>query len=437
MWFMATQYSRGRIAIDERFGSKENYLRAKEAAKRASANGGLMTQDMQAAPAMPEQAVPMDAYGQLQPDGQAAVAGIPGADGGVAPIPAASLVDLASAGQLDATATNVMPAIDPATGLPVQQAAPVAPAVPAAATVASVIDPHTGQPMAPVIDPMTGLPAQQAAPVAPVVPAAAQAMPEAMPQQLQQAQQAVAPAPAPAAPVPVAPAPVADPYAAQAVPGAPPAQPAPVVPPAPAPAIDPYTGQPMSVPGQAAPQVAEAPAPEMVTPLPLGPSAPNVMPDSNEQWLQQLGPAAVPPAGMGEQAAVAPFDPFAQPMGAPAPAPAAPAIDPYTGQPTFAPPAFAGQPDPYAQAMGVQAPPAGMGMPGAPAPAAPAIDPYTGHPIPAPGQAFGHPPAAAAPAPDAAFNPCGQPPAHSPQPQMPPQLGYGQAPPPAPGPYGY
>ncbi|MCL2679922.1 MAG: hypothetical protein FWF11_00370 [Coriobacteriia bacterium] len=36
MWFMATQYARGRIAIDERFGSKENYLLAKEAAKRAA-----------------------------------------------------------------------------------------------------------------------------------------------------------------------------------------------------------------------------------------------------------------------------------------------------------------------------------------------------------------------------------------------------------------
>ena len=494
MWFMATQYSRGRIAIDERFGSKENYLRAKEAAKRASANGGLMTQDMQAAPAMPEQAVPMDAYGQLQPDGQAAVAGIPGADGGVTPIPAASLVDLASAGQLDATATNVMPAVDPTTGLPVAAPGQTPAAVaPAAAPAAPVIDPHTGQPMAPAVDPATGLPVQaQAAPA----PVAAQAAPEAMPQQPQQVAAPV-PAPAPVAPVaPAAPAPAIDPYAGQAMPAAQtapgvlPGQPAPTAaPPAPAPAIDPYTGQAIPGLGQAVPQVVEAPTPEMVTPLPLGPSAPNVMPDSNEQWLQQLEPAAIPPVGMGEQAAVAPFDPFAQPMGVSASP--APAIDPYTGQPSFAPPAFGGQPDPYAvppqAAMGM---PGQAVMPGAPAPAvdpytgqpvfapeqpygqpgfappafggqpdpyavppqaamgmpeqaampgapAPAIDPYTGHPIPAPGQTFGHPPVAAAPAPDAAFNPYGQPPAHPPHPQMPPQPGYGQAPPPAPGPYGY
>jgi uncharacterized membrane protein len=35
MWFMATQYSRSRIAIDERFGSKEALTAAKETAKRA------------------------------------------------------------------------------------------------------------------------------------------------------------------------------------------------------------------------------------------------------------------------------------------------------------------------------------------------------------------------------------------------------------------
>ena len=502
MWFMATQYSRGRIAIDERFGSKENYLRAKEAAKRASAGGGLAPQDMQTVPTMLEAGTQMDTFGQVNE--QAMPVGVPGADGTVAPIPAAApaVAGVAGAGHPDTTNTNVMPVIDPTTGLPQQQAVPTTDpatglptAVPgqAPAPVAAVLDPQTGQALAqppaqpaaaPAIDPATGLPQQpqqvapapdqqpvpSAVPGQPAVPAAMQATappPAAAPAidpatgLPQQAAPATMQAAAPAAPA-------IDPYTGQAIPNQPPAQAAPAVPaamqataPPPAaapaaPAIDPYTGQVIH------PQP-EAPTPDMVTPLPLGPSAPSVMPDSNEQWLQQLEPAAVPPAGMGDQAAMAPFDPFApsapaidpytgqqtfaqplppQGMGMPGQPgmPPAPAVDPYTGQQTFAPeqafgqpgfasPAVGGQADPFAQ----QLPPQGMGMPGQPGmPPAPAVDPYTGHPISAPGQAYGHAPAA--PAPDAAFNPYGQPPQMPPQPSHP---GYGQAPPPAPGPYGY
>ena len=445
MWFMATQYSRGRIAIDERFGSKENYLRAKEAAKRASAGGGLV-QDMQAAPAMLEPGAQVDTFGQVTE--QTVPAGIPGADGTVTPISGAPATGVAAS---DAH-TNAMPAIDPATGLPQQAAPAAAPAIdpatglptaaPAAQTAApAAIDPATGQPAAaPTIDPTTGLP-QQAVPAAAPIIDPATGLP-------QQAAPAAAPAIDPAtglptaAPAAPAAAPAVDPYTGQpipapasaAMPGQPPAPaaPAPAVaqPAAPqaVPAVDPYTGQPIPAPVQAMPQQPEASSSDMVTPLPLGPSAPSVMPDSNEQWLQQLEPAAVTSPGMGDQAAVSSLDPFAPP---------APAVDPYTGQPTFAPdqgfgqPGFAapapgqayGQPDPFAQqpGMGMPTQQPGMGMP-----PAPAVDPYTGQPTFAPGQAYGQAPA---PAPDAAFNPYGHPPAHPPQP------GYGQAPPP--GPYGY
>ena len=332
MWFMATQYSRGRIAIDERFGSKDNYLRAKEAAKRASSSG--MLQD-----GMPIEVAPVPVEEVM-----------PASDVGVATV-------------VDAPTPAAMQAIDPVTGQ-------VIPEVPAAPAVSSV--PQT-------------------------------------------------------------------------------------------------TGG------------------EMVTPLPLGPSAPNVMPESNEQWLQQLDPAADPsrpPAPMLDTFAPAPAVNSMQQMHQ------APAIDPYTGQPLqqAAPVApahdpFGGQPmhhhqaptphDPFGhQQAHPPAPPAidpYTGQPMQPfaqqaAPAAPAIDPYTGQPMhqqpaPTPHDPFGHqqahapaPPAHDPFAPSPAVDPyTGQPiqpapPAYQPpqQPQQPPQQpppygGGGHAPqhPPHGNPYGY
>ncbi|MCL2745676.1 MAG: hypothetical protein FWE48_01095 [Coriobacteriia bacterium] len=390
MWFMATQYSRGRIAIDERFGSKENYLRAKEAAKRASRD--TLQQGMQQ-----DSATPIDPT-----------------------VAAPAVVGDAAVTAAGADMTNVMPAVDPATGMPIN---------PAAASAVPTIDPTTGAPM--MIDPQTGQPMQTPAqqPV-PGMPAAAAAVPPAIDPATGMPVNPAAPNPvaqAQVAQMPAAPVPAVDPLTGQPVPQ----QPAPA---AAAPAIDPYTGQPLQapqtgqpgqVPPPAAPAVAASqpgvPAPavstiadqgplvgtpdfaipgaaaqaapegasssqDMFAPLPLGPSAPNVMPESNEQWLQQLEPSATEVQGMDLQAPAplqAPqpgqpgqFDPFAQPV-APV-APAVPAVDPYTGQPVMQQPVPAAVPpqfDPFGQPVPQQP---------APAAAAPAIDPYTGQPLQAP-----------------------------------------------------
>ena len=373
MWFMATQYSRGRIAIDERFGSKENYLRAKEAAKNASKS-------------TLQQSAGLDAAAPAATDAATFAAGAEA-------IPAADM-------------TNVMPAVDPNTGLA---------AHPTNAAAAPTIDPTTGAPM--MIDPQTGqpMPAPQAA----------------------------------AAPVPggVAPqAPALDP--ATGMPFNPAASPAlAAVPP-----VDLYavhnaavgSGQLAGIPDFAAPGAVPQAGPEasssadMFAPLPLGPSAPNVMPESNEQWLQQLAPSpneAQPFAQAPGQAAQA------QPM-----AGHSPAIDPYTGQPMAqgmpASAPQAGQFDPFAQAGQV---------PGAPQ-TAPAIDPFTGQavaqtPPPAPAAQGAFDPFAQAPGQVAQAQPmAGHPPAIDPYTGQPMAQGMpasapqaGQVPPPAaPGnPYGY
>ena len=487
MWFMATQYSRGRIAIDERFGSKENYLRAKEAAKRASRGDFQQVAQTGVAAAPAGEAVPMPGT-----EAAAVVADVPAA-------PPAQVIDPVT-GQPIPTQTT----IDPITGqvVPAQAAAPIA----------SAVDPVTGMPVAPImLDPVTGQ-----AVAAPAVDASAQTpvldpvtgMPTVDPAAAATVQAPVQAVPVldpvTGQPVPQAPAPVIDPATGQVIPAQAPSAPeAPavstidpvtgqVVPaqetPIQATALDPATGQPVSA-APTAEAVAEVPAPvvdpavqaaaapaveptlgaepaqpvdaaaqtsgqEMVTPLPLGPSAPNVMPESNEQWLQQLESAALEP-----HASESPTSATAAPASdtfAPAPAPAAaphdpfapsPATDPYTGQPL---PAAAPAHDPFAPApaidpyTGQPIQPLVQGAPPA-YPVAPAIDPYTGQPLPA--AAPVHDPFAPAPAVDPytgqpipqappQFDPFVQPPV-PPQPQQPP-YGGGYPPPAAPGaPYGY
>ncbi|MCL2379933.1 MAG: hypothetical protein FWC81_04025 [Coriobacteriia bacterium] len=110
MWFMATQYARGRIAIDERFGSKENYLRAKEAAKRA-ANGEIVNPGLYATDALvtdPAVATPEALASDFIPDAAAIAADPSGA-------------------------TNVMPvATDPAVSAQMQDTSALDPAAVAA-----------------------------------------------------------------------------------------------------------------------------------------------------------------------------------------------------------------------------------------------------------------------------------------------------------------
>jgi len=316
MWFMATQYSRGRIAIDERFGSKENYLRAKEAAKRAG-RGEAPLPTSAPAPDMGAGMVP----GTLPGAADGSLGLVP--DLGIATAVGTSALGAgalggamaAHAGQPDATATNMMSQVDPITGMP-------------------------------------------------AAPGGAAAMPGQQPQ-FDPYGQAVGQAAAQQAPHA---APAIDPYTGM------PAAPA-------TPALDPYAGQAMPQPGM--PQQAP-PAPQsadMVPPMPLGASAPPMTVESNEQWLQQLGPAAVESKGTNM--------------------PGAPAVDPYTGQPL---PGMPGQP-PQFDAYGQPVPHA-----------APAIDPYTGMPAaPQAPQGFGQPAPQAPqpgmpPAPQApgAFDPYGQ-----------------------------
>ena len=384
MWFMATQYSRGRIAIDERFGSKDNYLRAKEAAKRAS-SGGMLQEGMpiEVAHVPVEEAMPaLDAGVATVVDAPMPMQTIDPVTGQVIPeVPAAppvSTVPQTTGGEmvtplpLGPSAPNVMPEsneqwlqqLDPAAESARQPS--LAPDTFAPAPAANSMHPLQHPP---AIDPYTGQPLQQAAPAAPAHdPFGGQPMHQQ-------------PAPAPH-----------DPFGHQQA-----------HPPA-APAIDPYTGQPMQSFAQQA-----------------APAAPAIDPYTGQPMHQQPAPPAP-----------APHDPFGHPQ-AHAPAPPAhdpfaptPAVDPYTGQPIqpppppYQPPAAPHQPQPP------QPPYGGGGAGHAPAhdPFAPtpAVDPYTGQLMQPAAPPAHHPPAAP----------------HQP-PQPPPYGGGGHAPqhPPHGNPYGY
>ena len=384
MWFMATQYSRGRIAIDERFGSKENYLRAKEAAKRASRNPELLNMSQQDVPVDLGAAVPANAVGVV-------------ADGGIGdPLTGIAQQDPNMPGAMNAhnqamnpagvpagdyQGTNVMQTVDPLTGQALPgQAAPAVdafgqPAVPA---------PVAPAPQTPVIDPATGqvLPPQSVAtPMQAQAPAVDPLTGQALPGQAAPAVDAFG---QPAVPAPVAPAPQAQTPVMSEQAFADQGQFA---------AVPDFMSQAMN------PQA--PPMQEVVNPIPLGASAPQSAAfDSNDQWLQQLSPAAVDPAGT-DMSSVVPagsFDPFAA-QGMPPQVPAQGFPPPPAPAPGF---------DPFAAA-----PPAPPMPPMPQVPMAPAVDAF-GQPVPPPAAPY--------------------------VPSMPPQPGYGQAPPPAqgaPNPYGY